>query len=275
MAVTRDTYYGSGTIYEFVKPSSFTIPSTEAAIKTFVETYCTENNELGFLKNGFSTEVSTENLEDQSDLGQMKVSLITSETATMSFALFNSNGETLSRLYPTAKTVGKVTTVGGLANASQAEHVIVFVGAQKNDSNEQDVFIAIGKNTSGFTINWNPDSVEPFSCEYTIIPFTQSGNIFRMAKIANLPELPITGDTVYTINFETNGGEWGASYTVPTEYVHGSGSDITLPTSSNIAKEDATFAGWFETSDLSTAVTTIDVSEDSGNKTFYAKWTTG
>ena len=275
MPVTRDTYYGSGTIYEFVKPVSFTMPSTESAIKTFVQTNCTADNELGFLKNGFSTQLSTENLEDQPDLGQMKVSLITKETATMTFALFNSNGATLSRLYPSAKTSGKITTVGGLANASQAEHVIVFVGAQKNDDGEQDVFIAIGKNTSGFTLNWNPDSVEPFSCEYSVIPFNSDGNLYKMGKISNLPTLPITADTVYTITFETNGGEFDESYTVPESYVHGTGSDITLPTSSNISKEDATFAGWFETDDLSTAVTTIDVSEDYGNRVFFAKWTTG
>ena len=275
MAVTKDTYYGSGTIYEFVKPVSFTVPTTVAEFKTFVETYCTADNELGFLKGGFQTEITTENLEDQPDLGQYKISLITKEEGTMSFSLFNANGETISRMYATAKTNNKVTTVGGLANAAQNEHVIVFVGATKNDEGEQDVFIGVGKNTSGFSLNWNPDSVEPFSCEYSIIPYAQSGELFASAKVGNLPDLPITSDTTYSISYEMNGGEWAASYEAPTSYQHGAGSDITLPTSSNISKEDATFGGWYETTDLSTAVTTIDVSEDSGNRVFYAKWTTG
>ena len=273
MAVSNSTYYGSGTIYEFVKPAQFTMPSTVAAIKTFVETYATEANEMGYLKNGFQSQVTTENLEDQSDLGQMKVSLITKETGTLTFALFNANGETISRLYPTAKTADGVTTVGGLANATQAEHIILFVGAQKNADGKQTVFIAVGKNTSGFTINWNPDSVEPFSCEYSIIPFDPAGYMFRMAEVAGLPTLPVTSDTVYSITYQVNDGEWAADYTAPDSYVHGSGSDVTLPTSSNISREGYTFGGWYEASDLSTAVTTITVSEDTGNKDFIAKWT--
>lgn len=272
----RQTYYGSGTMYEFAKPATegWTIPSTTAAIKAFVEEYALDTNQIGFLKNGFQVAVTTNTLTDQSDLGEMKIDVITEEQAQMTFALFNSNGETLERLYPTAKTVSGVTTVGGLANASQEDHVIMFVSANKNEDGEQTVFIGMGKNTSGFNINWNPTSVEPFSCQYTVVPFNTEGNLFRIADIAGLPSLPITSSTVYSISYELNGGEWAASYEAPDSYTT-TGSDVTLPTSSNIEKDGATFGGWFEPTDLSTAVTTIDVSETTGNKTYLAKWTTG
>lgn len=267
----RQTYYGSGTVYEF--PSTgVTIPATAADIKTFVETYATEDNQIGFLKNGFQLATTTETLTDQSDLGEMKIDVITKEEAQITFALFNSNGETLERLYPTATTTSGVTTVGGLANASQIDHVIMFVSANKNEDGEQTVFIALGKNTSGFNINWNPDSVEPFSCQYTVVPFNTDGNLFRMADIANLPALPITDDTVYSISYQMNGGVWAASYTAPDSYTT-TGDDVTLPTSSNITKTGKTFGGWFQETDLGTAVTTIDVSETVGNKVFIAKWT--
>ncbi len=273
MAVSKSTYYGSGTIYEIPFTDGISLPATTADFKTFVETYCTAENQIGYLKNGFQLQINTENLEDQSDLGEMKVSLITKEEGQITFALFNANGETISRLYPTAKTVNKVTTVGGLANASQGEHLIIFVAANKNADGEQTVLYAVGKNNSGYSVNFNPDSVEPFSCQYTIIPFDTDGHIYRSADISNLPALPITSNTVYSISYELNGGEWAASYEAPDSYTT-TGSDVTLPTSSNISKDGATFGGWFETTDLSTAVTAIDVSETTGNKLYYAKWTT-
>lgn len=192
MAVSKSTYYGSGTVYEIEFTNSITIPTTTAAIKTFVETHCTTTNQIGYLKNGFQFALTTENLEDQSDLGEMKVSLITKENATVSFALFNANGETISRLYPTATTTSGVTVIGGLANATQKEHVIIFVGANKNADNEQTVAITVGKNTSGFNINFNPDSVEPFSCEYTVTPYNTDGNLYVTADVSGLPSLPIT-----------------------------------------------------------------------------------
>ncbi len=277
MKPKRQTYYGSGTIYEFPKPATegWTIPDTTAAIKTFVETYALDTNQIGFLKNGFQLATTTETLTDQSDLGEMKIDVITKEEAQITFALFNSNGETLERLYPTASTTSGVTTVGGLANASQIDHVLMFVSANKNEDGEQTVFIALGKNTSGFNINWNPDSVEPFSCQYTVVPFNTDGNLFRMADIANLPALPITDDTVYSISYQMNGGVWTASYTAPDSYTT-TGENVTLPTSDNITKSGTsgtTFGGWFESTDLGTAVTTITVSETVGNKVFIAKWT--
>lgn len=272
MALERRTFYGSGTLYELPVPENFVMPTTVAALKTLVETYCTADNQIGFLKNGFQVQIETDKLEDQSDLGEMKVDIITKETGTITSALFNSNGETISRLYPTAHTTDGVTTVGGLNGADQTDHLIIFVEATKTDG-KQTVFVAYGKNTSGFTINWNPDSVEPFSIEYGISPYDSTGKLFVMASVSNLPALPITGDTTYTITYVMNGGEWASEYSAPASYQHGSGDDITLPTSSNISKTDATFGGWFEESDLGTAVTAIDVSEESGNRTFIAKWT--
>ena len=270
----RQTYYGSGTVYEFPVPANFTMPSTAAAIKTFVETYALDTNQIGYLKNGFQLQISTEKLEDQSDLGEMKISLITKEEANLTFALFNSCGETLSRLYPTAHTSGGVTTVGGLANATQDDHIVLFVSAKKNDAGEQTVFIAEGKNTEGFSINWNPDSVEPFSCNYTIVPYNESGNLFVIADIANLPALPQTDANVYPITYVMNGGVWAADYTAPDSY-DTTGSDVTLPTSGNITKTGCTFAGWYdEEAPGGTAVTAVDVSETTGGKTFIAAWTT-
>jgi len=268
----RRTTYGSGTLYA-MDPTGKTVPTTPSAAKTFVETYATEDNQLGYLKNGLTITVDTETLSDQSDLGEMKIDLITKETGTVETSVFNVNGETVARVYPTATYSNDCLIVGGLNGVSQDAKLFIFVEANVQNGKQQ-VVCFLGKNTSGFTIQWSPDGVQPFSINLALEPFNTQGNLASMNLVGNLPMLPITGDTVYSISYETNGGEWASEYTAPDSYQHGTGSDITLPTSSNISKESATFAGWYETSDLSTAVTTIDVSEDSGNKTFYAKWTT-
>ena len=271
MALERRTFYGSGTLYELPVPAGFTMPTTTAGLKTLAETYCTATNQIGYLKNGFQVQVSTERLEDQSDLGEMKVDLITKESGTITSALFNSNGETISRLYPTAHTTDGFTVVGGLNGADQSEHLIIFVEATVTDG-KQTVFAAYGKNTSGFTINWNPDSVEPFSIEYGITPYNTDGKLFALASVEGLPTLPITSETVYSITYVVNGGEWAANYTAPDSYTAG-GTNVTLPTSSNISKTDYTFGGWFEEEDLGTAVTTINASTATGSKRYIAKWT--
>lgn len=276
--IKKQTYYGSGTMYEFIVPGAMKdasgnvqIPSTKSAIKEFVETYATADNQIGFLKNGFQVEVTTEKLEDQSDLGEMKITLITKETATSTFALFNSCGETLSRLYPTAHTTSDVTTVGGLANTTQDDHLLLFVSATKNDAGEQSVFIALGKNTEGFSINWNPDSVEPMSCRYDIVPFNSDGNLFRISEISGLASLPISSTPVYTISYVENGGVWDDDYTPPASY--STGTEVTLPTSSDITKEGYTFGGWYDQSDVTGTAVTKVTTTDTGSKTFIAAWT--
>ena len=273
MALSRRTFYGSGTLYETAIPENFVMPTTKSAIKALVETYCTADNQIGFLKNGFKVQVETEKLEDKSDLGEMKVDVVTDEKANITSALFNSNGETISRLYPFANTnEDGVTVVGGINGADQSDHLIIFVEATKTNG-AQHVLVALGKNTSGFTINWNPTSVEPFPIEYGVTPYNTAGNLFVFAPITGLPALPVTSETVYSISYAMNGGEWDDEYTAPTSYTHGSGADITLPTSTDITREGFTFGGWFTADDLSTAVTVIDVSEETGSKAFIAKWT--
>lgn len=269
----RRTTYGSGTAY-ILDPTGITLPTTQAEFKTFVETYCTEENQLGFLKNGITFTVDTENLEDQSDLGEMAVALITKENGTAETAVFNVNGETISRVYCTAKQTNGVTRIGGLSGVSQDPKLFIFVEATKQQST-QAVVIAYVVNMSGFSLVWKPDGVEPFSVTFKLTPLNSTGELFDIRYVEDLPKLPITGDTTYTILYEMNGGAWAASYTAPDSYKHGDGDNITLPTSGNITKQGATFGGWFESTDLATAVTAIDVSEESGNRVFIAKWTTG
>ena len=72
----------------------------------------------------------------------------------------------------------------------------------------------------------------------------------------------------YTVTLNTNGGTVNSGNV--TSYTYGIG--VTLPT--NVTKTGYTFNGWYENSSLTgTAVTSISTT-DTGNKTYYAKWTT-
>lgn len=72
----------------------------------------------------------------------------------------------------------------------------------------------------------------------------------------------------YTVTLNTNDGTLNSGNV--TSYTYGVGA--TLPT--DVTKSGCTFGGWYEDSGFSgSAVTTIGTT-DTGNKTYYAKWTT-
>lgn len=72
----------------------------------------------------------------------------------------------------------------------------------------------------------------------------------------------------YSVNLRTMGGVLAAGKDIK-YYI--TGTAVTLPTSSDITKEDATFGGWYDPADPTTTVTTIGSSE-TGDKEFIAKW---
>ncbi len=188
MAMTKKTYYGSGKVYSadydastFPKVKDLRkITSEEAtAVISFITGVMTEDNQIGYLKDGYEVKVETSNLSDKSDLGEMKVDTITDEKGTSNFKLFNANGETIAKQYPTAKhskdteSGFEFTFVGGLDSSDETVHVVVFKHDDKKYGDT--VVVVIGKNTSGFDAVWKQDSVTPFACSYALEPFYDSG----------------------------------------------------------------------------------------------------
>ncbi|MCM1525562.1 MAG: hypothetical protein NC120_14040 [Ruminococcus sp.] len=188
MAMTKKTYYGSGKVYsadysESAFPKVADVkkitPDEAQNIIDFVTKIMSEDNQIGYLKDGYEVKVETSNLSDKSDLGEMKIDVITDEKGTVNFKLFNANGETIARQYPTAKHSSDAasgfgfTFVGGLDGMDETVHVIVFKHDDKKYGDT--VVVAIGKNTSGFDAVWKQDSVTPFACAYALEPFYDSG----------------------------------------------------------------------------------------------------
>ena len=71
----------------------------------------------------------------------------------------------------------------------------------------------------------------------------------------------------YTVTFNANGGTINSG--VITSYTYGVGA--TLPT--DVTREGYTFAGWYASADFSGDAVKAISAEDTGNKTYWAKWT--
>ena len=71
----------------------------------------------------------------------------------------------------------------------------------------------------------------------------------------------------YTVTFDANGGTINSG--VITSYTYGVGA--TLPT--DVTREGYTFAGWYASADFSGDTVTAISAEDTGNKTYWTKWT--
>ena len=94
--------------------------------------------------------------------------------------------------------------------------------------------------------------------------FSSSTTIYAKWGAASAPLVIVK----YPITFVLNGGTLDAAYIC--KYTMGVAK--TLPTASQVAKSGATFAGWFESTDLSGSAVTQIPSTATGAKTFYAKW---
>lgn len=79
---------------------------------------------------------------------------------------------------------------------------------------------------------------------------------------------------IFTITYETAGGEFTENFTAPGSYTRLSTEPLVLPTAQNISNSDTglAFAGWYDNKLLEGEPVTEILPGTSGNKTFYAKW---
>lgn len=204
----EETFYGSGKVYSrnydkttfpaVADPKAVTAAEAQAII-TFLKGIMVSDYQIGYLKNGFTFKIDTNTLSDHSDLGEMKIDVITEETGTCEFSLFNCSIDVIAEQYPTAAyskdddTGLEIAEVGGLANMDDTEHVIVFYHA--DTQNGDTIAICVGKNMSGFETAWKQDSVTPFTCTFNARPYTADGRFYRLV---HMPKGYDWGDTPVT-----------------------------------------------------------------------------
>lgn len=187
--MTKKTLYGSGKIYSadydvatFPTVADFNSMTAEesAAAYAYIKSVCVEDNRIGLLKGGYQFQLSTENLSDQDDLGELKIDTLKKESGVVTFNLFNVNDRTIAAQYPTAEYSeiddgSSLAAVGGLEHIDETLHVIIFEKVDKANGNSY--AIAMGKNISGLTINYNLDSVGTLPIQIACEPMNDRGHL--------------------------------------------------------------------------------------------------
>lgn len=202
--MTSRTFKDSGYIY--VRESddeTYPVPSQEdwgelsddekAALHTFLLELCTDDNELGFLKDGYVFTETIETQQNQSDMGQLRDSGIVSESANNAFSLYNANLDTIEKIHPLARTATatdgtKITNFGGISNKNDNSYDIAFINP--NTAEGDFVIFSRGKNITGLTLDFKPGTVTPLPCSYEAQTLDRTGHL---AKFLTMP-----------VNFEWN-----------------------------------------------------------------------
>ena len=171
---TKGITLGSGKIY---------IQAFADAMPT-VDTICTDENLLGYIKGGAELSYTQETYEEKDDLGIVSKIITTSEEAILKCGLLTWNGETLKKLVDrcgVTESAGKRTTkIGGAGNAQGGYYAICFKHEDKVDGN---LWVLIkGLNTAGFTLTFATDAGTVVEPEFKALPHDDNGTLIELIE---------------------------------------------------------------------------------------------
>lgn len=139
----------------------------------------TEGNLIGRTKNGGSVTYSADFYTAKSDDGKARKTVMTGDSAVISYGMITWNGNTLSKLIATASTTesnGKrKTEIGGIANDDKKIYIIRFV---QKDARDGDIRItAIGRNTGGWNAVFQDGSETVLNPNFEAQPYDSDGHL--------------------------------------------------------------------------------------------------
>ena len=222
-------------------------------------------------------------------LTSIDVSRFNTSNATNIAGMFESC-ESLTSIDVSSFNTSKVTNMNSMfANCNNLTSIDVSGFNTSNVTSMEHIFSNCSSLTSLNLSNWNMSnvSVSNFSrifdrCEFNTLITPKVGNTGVQLPYTMYEEnatshttLPTTSKTLYkekpiityTVTLNKNGGTINSGNV--TSYTQG--TTTTLPT--NVTKTGYTFGGWYTNSSFSGSRVTSISSTETGNKTYYAKWT--
>jgi len=177
----------------------------------------------------------------------------------------NSNGMLSGMLRLTSDSGLSAATGFGLSGSHQitydnSDRVIISVTPKTADAGDTVTVSAVVREGYQFT-GWTSNSPDVTFADPSA---TQTTFIMPDSDVHITATVP---GEVYTVTLNTNGGAINSGNV--TSYEHGTG--IALPT--DVTRNGYIFGGWYGTKDFTGSAITEITSSDSGNKTYYAKWT--
>jgi len=160
-----------------------------ADLEEIPEEIINDNNLLGLIKGGAALVYEQSPYEAKDDLGKVKKTIITEETAKITSGIMTWNARTLEYLTSTGrvtedKTKGKRTIkIGGLGNQSRKSYIIVFVHEDKEDGNVK--VMIVGKNTVGITLTFAKDTETVIDTEFAAEPLDRRRNSYNLRRRNN------------------------------------------------------------------------------------------
>ena len=151
-----------------------------------VETLCTEENRLGYIKGGAALEYTAEPYEEKDDLGYVSKIIVTSEELLLKLGLLTWNGKTLEKLIDrcsvtedTAKGT-RTILIGGAGNAQGKDWVVCFKHEDKKDGNLW--VIVRGSNSAGLTLTFAADEGTVLEPEFKALPCDDNGTLAKLIE---------------------------------------------------------------------------------------------
>ena len=134
----------------------------------------TEANLFAYIQGGAELSYEAEYHEASDDLGFVKKTKITKESATLKLGLLTWTGNTIEKLAPTARVTEdkakgtRITKVGGAGNDNGKKYIARFLHEDKQDGNVR--ITIVGKNKAGFTLKFDKDNETVVDMEFGAQP---------------------------------------------------------------------------------------------------------
>lgn len=232
-----------------------------------------DENMLGRVSGGASLEYKPDFYTAEDDLGFVKRTIITKEETTLKVGLCTWNANTISQMTNTAKVTknlnSRVVRIGGISKDDGKEYLIVF---HHLDSEIGDSYIIIvGKNTAGFTIQFQKDKESVVDDEIKANVLDDEGT-----QVIYMEDIP--GTTLHLKSEE--GVETGTTKITVTEdkatgnsYVYDINNTIAIPAE---GEDCSSMTSWDGTSEIEveTGKQLLVVEVDSTNKAVKAGFVT-